>query len=162
MNTILTTDHAIELGNTLSQEKKKIVLAGGCFDILHIGHISFLEKARSFGDVLCVLLEADETITATKGANRPINNQQDRAKMLASLKMVDYVILLPPGMTNDAYDTLVFAIKPAIIATTKGEADSYRKHKERQAAAIGAEVVEVVDFIQNQSTTKIVKILQEL
>jgi FAD synthetase len=160
MNTILSADHAVELGTELSQQNKKIVLAGGCFDILHIGHLSFLEKAKAHGDVLCILLEADETITIAKGPNRPINTQHDRAAMVAALKMVDYVITLPPGMTNDAYDTLVFAIKPAIIATTKG--DTSRQHKERQAAAIGAQVIDVVDLVENQSTTKIVEILREL
>lgn len=160
MNKILTTDVAVELGNALAHEKKRIVLAGGCFDILHIGHISFLEHAKAQGDVLCILLEADETITAAKGPKRPINCQEDRAKLLAALTVVDHVFLLPPGMTNDAYDTLVFAIKPAIIATTKG--DSNRSHKERQANAIGAQVVDVVQLVDNQSTTKIIEILNEL
>lgn len=160
MNKIIEADSAIELGNTLSQEKKKVVLAGGCFDILHLGHITFLEKAKSYGDTLCVMIEADETITAAKGSKRPINNQQDRAKMLSALAVVDYVIILPPGMTDDAYDTLVFAIKPAIIATTQG--DEHRNHKERQAAAIGAQVVDAVAQIENQSTTRLISILNEL
>lgn len=159
MNTILSTDQAIELGNELMQQQKRVVLVGGCFDVLHIGHLAFLEKAKSQGDKLCLLLEADETITATKGSNRPVNTQQDRATMLAALKVVNYVIMLPPGMTNDAYDTLVFAIKPAIIATTKG--DTHRKHKERQAAAIGAKVIDVVDPIENQSTTRIVNMIKD-
>lgn len=159
MNTILSTDQAVELGTMLTQQNKRVVLAGGCFDVLHVGHVVFLEKARSQGDVLCVLLESDETITAAKGANRPINTQPDRAKMLAALKTVDYIITLPPGMTDDAYDTLVFALKPAIIATTKG--DAYRKHKERQAAAIQAQVVDVVEQVENQSTSRIVNILSK-
>lgn len=160
MNTLLTTDQAIELGTELSQANKRIVLVGGCFDILHMGHVTFLEKAKSQGDTLVVMVESDETITAAKGPKRPINTQTDRAKLLSALKVVDYVILLPTGMTNEAYDTLVFAIKPAIIATTKG--DEHRNHKERQAAAIGAQVIDVVDLVQNQSTTKIVEILNEL
>lgn len=158
MKTILTPDQTIELGNMLSQQNKRVVLAGGCFDVLHVGHISFLQKARDTGDILCVMLEADETITAAKGPNRPINTQQDRAAMLAALRAVDYVITLPPGMTDDAYDTLVFTIKPAIIATTKG--DAYRRHKERQATAIGAQVIDVIDQIENQSTTRIVNMLK--
>jgi rfaE bifunctional protein nucleotidyltransferase chain/domain len=160
MNKILTTDLAVELGTALAQEKKHIVLAGGCFDILHIGHLAFIEKAKAYGDVLCVLLEADETITAAKGPKRPINSQEDRAKLLSALSAVDYVFMLPPGMTNDAYDALVFAIKPAIIATTKG--DVHRNHKERQANAISAQVVDVVQLVDNRSTTKIIEILNEL
>lgn len=160
MTTIITTDQAIELGTALAQENKKIVLVGGCFDILHLGHLTFLEQAKTHGDSLIVMIEADETIAVSKGPKRPINTQNDRAKLLAALKVVDYVILLPPGMTNEAYDTLVFAIKPAIIATTKG--DEHRNHKERQAAAIGAQVIDVVDLVENQSTTKVIEILNEL
>lgn len=159
MKKILTTDQAPELGNILSQEKKRVVLAGGCFDILHIGHLSFLQMAKNAGDVLCLLLESDETIAASKGPKRPINKQQDRASMLAALSIVDYIFLLPPGMSDEAYDTLVFAIKPAIIATTK--LDPTLRHKQRQASALGAQIIES-EQIENQSTTKIVTLLNEL
>lgn len=156
---ILTTKKAIEVGKKLRQQGKKIVLAGGCFDILHIGHISYLEKSKAQGDSLFILLESDEKIRKTKGKNRPINTQEDRAEVLAKLQMIDYIVTLKGVLTNEDYDKLILAIKPAIIATTK--ADPYRMHKERQATLSGARVVDVTEVIQTNSTTKIAKLLRK-
>lgn len=157
---ILTVDKAIQLTKTLHTQKKSIILVGGCFDVLHIGHITFLEEAKKQGDVLFVLLENDRTIKNLKGKNRPVNTQKDRAGILAHLLMIDYVVMLPYIENNKIYDDLVMLIKPAIIATTKG--DVGRAHKERQAEKTGAKVVDVVNQISNQSTTKIISILNEL
>jgi len=160
MNKILTTDQAIKLTRDLSNKGKIIVLAGGCFDILHIGHIEYLTNAKKQGDVLFVFLESDESIKNIKGQNRPINTQKDRAIILASLEMVDYVIPLPIFKKDKEYDGLVISIKPAIIATTKG--DSSKTHKERQAGQIGAKVVDVTEEVNNQSTSRLIDILKEI
>jgi FAD synthetase len=137
---------------------QKIVLVGGCFDILHIGHITFLEKAKKAGDYLIVLLESDQAIQKLKGKNRPINSQADRAKILSSLKVVDKVIALPVMKDLD-YDELVKKIKPAVIATTSG--DSGIHHKKRAAKLVGAKVKVVTKNIKDQSTTNLVKLLSE-
>jgi len=141
-------------------QDKKIVLVGGCFDILHIGHLIFLDAAKKEGDCLIVLLESDESIKKSKGPRRPLNTQEDRARLLAAFESVDYVVLLPTDMHDKTYDTLVMEIKPAIIATTKG--DQYRFHKERQAKSVGASVIDVTDPIKDQSTTKVFEILKEI
>ncbi|HEX8931867.1 MAG TPA: adenylyltransferase/cytidyltransferase family protein [Patescibacteria group bacterium] len=154
---IVTIAQASKIAQEIRSKGQKIVLVGGCFDILHIGHIIFLQEAKKDGDTLIVLLESDERIKQLKGANRPINTQNDRAKILAHLDMIDYVIQLPP-ITN--YDLVVQKIKPAIIATTAG--DNNRTHKERQAKSIGAEVVDVTSKISNQSTTRLINILNEI
>lgn len=160
VNKIIETSEIEKLSKKIQHEKQRIVLAGGCFDLLHIGHITFLEEAKKHGNTLVILLESDETITQTKGVTRPINTQEDRAKILAALAVVDFVILLKPHMTNTEYDALVFTIKPAIIATTTG--DNNRHHKERQAKQIGASVIDVTMPISDKSTTKLVKLLDEL
>lgn len=160
MNKVLSVEQAIEKSKELREQGKRIVLAGGCFDILHIGHIRFLEKAKEQGDVLFLLLEADETIKKYKGSGRPINHQEDRARIAASLLMVDFVVNLPPLPSDTFYDEVINEIKPAIIATTAG--DAQRRHKERQAEAIGGKVVDVVLPIEDQSTSRIVKLLEEL
>jgi FAD synthetase len=160
MNKILSAEEASQFSKTLQKHNQKIVLAGGCFDILHIGHLRFLEEAKKEGDELWVLLESDETIAKSKGHGRPINNQTDRAKLLAAMELVDHVVLLKPHMTNAEYDALIIAIKPAIIATTKG--DLHRVHKERQAKLIDAQVKDVIENMYNQSTTKLIKIFHEL
>jgi rfaE bifunctional protein nucleotidyltransferase chain/domain len=160
MKKILTTEQAITVSNELQKQGKNLVLTGGCFDILHIGHIRFLEHAKTKGDVLFVMLEHDVTIKKRKGEHRPLNKQADRAEILAALAMIDYVIALPEKTDDTFYDDLVNQIKPAIIATTVG--DPYRTHKERQAKRIGAKVVDVIQPVTNKSTTKVISILREL
>lgn len=142
----------------LKNDEKTVVLTGGCFDILHIGHIIFLEHAKAQGDILIVMLESDEQIKKYKGSNRPFNTQDDRSRILAALSAVDYVILLSPMYDNKAYDDLVSLIKPAIIATTEG--DSGIAHKKRQAAAIGANLITVTSLIKDQSTSRLAKLLK--
>lgn len=152
-------DNAISFSSRLQKEKKKIILVGGCFDILHIGHISFLKKARALGDVLFVLLESDATIQKLKGKNRPINAQKDRAFVLSCLRFVDFVVLLKPHVTNNGYDAIIQGIRPTIIATTKG--DPGRHHKMRQAKLIHAKVVDVIKRVSDSSTTHIAKLLSQ-
>jgi len=160
MKKILDIAEAIQVAKNLHKQKQRIVLAGGCFDILHIGHITFLEKAKQQGDILMVFVEHDATIKKTKGHHRPLNRQEDRATILAHLTMVDYVITLPARTDDASYDNLVMRIKPAIIATTAGDVN--RSHKERQAQMIAAQVADVTPPVFNQSTTKLVNILKKL
>ncbi|MDH3393789.1 MAG: D-glycero-beta-D-manno-heptose 1-phosphate adenylyltransferase [Desulfobulbaceae bacterium] len=72
---------------------RKVVFTNGCFDILHTGHVTYLEAARSLGDCLIVGLNSDSSIKAIKGPERPINKEQDRARLLAALGCVDHVVL---------------------------------------------------------------------
>jgi rfaE bifunctional protein nucleotidyltransferase chain/domain len=160
MDKLISVTQAVALAKTLHKQRRKIVVTGGCFDILHLGHILLLEGAKKQGDVLFVLLESDESIRAIKGELRPINSQSDRARILASMQAIDYVILLPHFTSNEEYDTLVNQLKPAIIATTHG--DPRRSHKERQAKLVGGQVVDVTEPLSNQSTSRLVNILKDL
>lgn len=155
MKNILTPKQLDSTLKSLTKLDKKIVLAGGCFDIIHLGHITFLQKAKQKGDILIVLLESDETIKKLKGHNRPINSQKTRAKVLSSLKPVDFVVLLPKITSDGQYDALVKTIKPQIIAVTKGDPNIL--HKIRQAELTGARVVEVTNKITYHSTTALSK-----
>lgn len=139
----------------LQNKNKSIVLVGGCFDIIHLGHIRFLQKAKEQADILIVLLESDEKIKKLKGETRPLHTQTERAEILANIRSVDYIILLPDQTTNQTYEDLVKKIKPAIIAATQN--DPGRIYKERQAEQIGAKVAYVIDYIPNKSTSTIVK-----
>ncbi len=158
MEKILKIEEAIEAARNLHQRDKKIVLAGGCFDILHIGHIEFLEKAKKEGDYLFILLESDVAIKRIKGKNRPFNSLEDRAKLLSALEIADYIVLLPE-FKNEDYDELIKSLKPDTIATTKG--DPKKHHKERQAKLVNAKIKEVTEKISNQSTSRLVKILKK-
>lgn len=140
-------------------EGKAIVLVGGCFDVLHYGHISFLEQAKKQGDVLVVLLESDAMIKKRKGINRPIHTQDQRAYMLSRITDVDIVIKLPDIMTNDTYDSLIQTIRPHVIAVSENDAGLF--HKQRQAKLVGAKIVAVTKYIQGLSTTSILTILSK-
>lgn len=150
MGNILDTNQIEAVVKQLKKLGKKTVLVGGCFDILHAGHIDFLKKSKEEGDVLIVLVESDKTIKKLKGKNRPINNQEDRTAILSNLKMVDHVIPLKPLKTDEEYTHLVKMIEPDIIAVTKG--DPLIKVKEAQAKKVNARIVEI-EKKENYSTT---------
>lgn len=159
MNKILSVKEAIQIAEHVRKQGKSIVLAGGCFDILHIGHITFLEEAKEKGNILFVLLESDESISERKGDSRPINSQQTRAQVLAALEPVDYIVLLPPLCKNNDYDVIIGGINPNVIAITEG--DPNRIHKERQAKIVSAHLVEVTKRISGKSTTRLAEVLSE-
>lgn len=159
MNKVVSIKQAEEISKDLQQKGEKLVLAGGCFDILHIGHIIFLKNAKKQGDILIVLIEHDKTIQKLKGENRPVNTQEDRIEVLSAISYVDYILPLTPFPTDKDYYLLTKKLKPAIIATTQN--DPARIHKERQAIAVGAKVKDVTGQISNQSTSRIVALLKE-
>jgi len=152
---IITITEIENIAKQLHSQRKKIVLAGGCFDILHQGHINFLAAAKTQGDILVVLLESDASVHKRKGDKRPIHSQEDRAKILASLAAVDYIVLLPTLKTDQKYDTVVLQLKPAIIATTRG--DPGKSHKERQAERIKATVIDVIDRLPAYASSSLAK-----
>lgn len=136
---------------------KRKVLVGGCFDLLHFGHLRFLKKSKEQGDFLIVLLESDEFIKEIK-KREPIHNQNQRAEILASLSFVDLVILLPFLKKDNDYFNLIKKIKPSIIAITKG--DIRIENKRKQAEKIGAKLLIVTNLIKNFSVTNILNILK--
>lgn len=158
MKKILNIEDAIRISKELRNKNKTIVVVGGFFDILHEGHIKFLDAAKKYADVLFVLLEEDSK-AKEKGAARPIHPQANRAKILSSLESVNYIIMLKNMTNNNQYDKLMSEIRPDIIATTYG--DQYVEHKKRQAKLIGAKVVYAIKRIPEHSTTKYIKLINK-
>jgi FAD synthetase len=134
----------------------KKVLVGGCFDLLHFGHISFLNQAKALGDHLIVALESDENAAKMKGPTRPIHSQKQREEMLLSLSSVDEVILLPPMNTDQDYLDLVKNVAPAVIAITQG--DPIKEKKKHHAEQVNATLVEIPK-IHTPSTSQLAKLL---
>ncbi|MBI2020497.1 adenylyltransferase/cytidyltransferase family protein [Candidatus Daviesbacteria bacterium] len=132
---------------------KKVVLVGGCFDILHPGHIIFLEKAKAAGDSLVVLLESDQKVKELKGQGRPIHTQKERAKLLQALRSVDQVVMLPYLDNEEDYDEIVAKIKPHIIAATYGDTNIH--HYQRAAKLIDAKLRYVTKMVGNYSSSRI-------
>lgn len=90
---IRTIKEIKNLVEDLKKQNKKIVTTNGVFDILHLGHIKYLQEAKKLGDVLIVAINSDDSVKQIKGSERPINNQQSRAEVLAALSFVDYVAI---------------------------------------------------------------------
>lgn len=132
---------------TLKQQDFKIVFTNGCFDILHFGHISYLNQARALGDLLIVGLNSDNSIKRLKGKDRPINSQEDRAALLCALECVDFVIIFD----EDTPLELIKAIQPHFLA--KG-ADYQGKE------VVGSEFAKklcLIDFVEGKSTTNTIQ-----
>lgn len=133
-------------------KNKNIVLVGGCFDLLHYGHLTFLQNAKQKGDILVVALESDEFIERKK-TREPIHTQRQRAEILSSLQIVDLVILLPLFKENSEYFDLVKQVHPAVIAVT--ENDHHIDKKREQANAVGAKVIIVTSILPKFSSSRI-------
>jgi FAD synthetase len=157
MNNIININQAELLSNKLKSSGKTIVLTGGCFDVIHLGHIKFLQAAKKSGDLLFVFVESDENVKKYKGVNRPIHSQNERAEVLASIRFIDYVIKMPVMRCNDDYDRVVGQIHPTVVAITKNS--KVLEHNKRQAKKIGFKIVSVISRIPEKSTTQIAKII---
>lgn len=140
-----------KLAKKFHETGKKIVFTNGCFDILHVGHVKYLQEARSFGDVLILGLNADSSVRKLKGPSRPINNQEDRAYILASLESVDYVVIFEEETPYD----LIKLIKPHVLV--KG-GDYVGKEVVGQDIA---DELKLVQFVDGKSTTNTIKRIQE-
>ncbi len=151
---ILENNKISETIRKLKDEKKKIVLVGGCFDIIHPGHILFLEAAKKEGDVLILLLESDENIKKRKGEGRPINSIKNRQIVVSSIGDVDYIIPLVGVTTDEEYDRIMIQIRPEVIAITEG--DSQTEKRKKQCESIEAELKVVIKKIDNKSTTALI------
>lgn len=134
---------------------EKIVLAGGCFDVLHPAHIEFLKLAKKQGNYLVIFLESDNNIRKLKGENRPLNNQITRAQNLSNIEEVDAIILLNNPTSSDYYYNLVKLLEPDIIAVTVG--DPLLNVKKEQAEIVGGKVVEVMERDSKHSSTQLIK-----
>ena len=148
---IKTFDEIASLSKELRARGKKIIFTNGCFDILHIGHVRYLETAKSYGDILILGLNSDRSVTSIKGKGRPINIQLDRAYILAALEAVDYVVVFDEDTPYD----LIKAVKPDVLV--KGS--DYEGKK-----VVGQDIaheLKLVQFIDGKSTTKTIENIQK-
>ena len=154
MSKIITINQAAKLSTKFKQSGKTIVLVGGCFDLLHKGHIYFLEKSKQKGDLLFVLLESDVNIRKRKGENRPINPQNTRSIVLSARPYVDYIIPLQDVTNDKDYDKLIVQIKPDIITMTKG--DKNLSQRTKQCEKFGVKL-ELIDKMEGVSTSNLIE-----
>jgi D-beta-D-heptose 7-phosphate kinase/D-beta-D-heptose 1-phosphate adenosyltransferase len=140
-------EHIERIAQRLREQGRKIIFTNGCFDILHRGHATYLQKAKELGDILILGLNSDESIRRLKGKDRPINNLEDRAFLIGALESIDFVV---PFWEDTPYE-LIKLIKPHILV--KG-ADY--DGKEIVGSDI-AEEVRLIEFVSGKSTTNMIK-----
>ncbi len=141
-----------KISTRLKNQNKKVVFTNGCFDILHKGHVSYLNTAKSFGDVLILGLNSDASVKRLKGESRPINTQDDRAYILSALECVDYVVIFD----EDTPYELIKLVQPDILV--KG-ADYEGKE------VVGSDIAKqtkLVTFVDGKSTTKTIEKIQKV
>ncbi len=155
MGELLTKTQLKETLDKLRSEGKTIVTTNGCFDILHAGHVRYLNKAKTFGDVLVVALNSDKSVRALKGEGRPVNNELNRAEVLCGLRSVDYIVLFDEISPEE----LLKFIKPDVH--TKGADYTIETLPEAHAIIDGGGRIEFIEFVDGLSTTSIINKIQK-
>jgi glycerol-3-phosphate cytidylyltransferase len=139
-----------ELSSELKKNNKTIVLTNGCFDILHIGHLRYLKKAKELGDILIVGLNSDNSVKKLKGSLRPINNENDRAEILSYIEFIDYITIF----NDETAENLIDNIKPNIYV--KGGDYNINNLPENKILLKNKIKVIFIPFINGYSTTNII------
>jgi rfaE bifunctional protein, domain II len=155
MSVVENRNDIVEIRKKLKAENKKVVFTNGCFDILHSGHVDYLNKAKEAGDILIVGLNSDKSIRRIKGEKRPIVPQNERAFLIANLKSVDYVTLFE----EDTPENIINDIIPDILV--KGADWAIDKIIGRETVEKNGGEVKTIKFVNDQSTTNIIKSILE-
>src|SRR5574344_1230281 len=140
----------------LQASGKTVFTTNGSFDILHVGHVRYLTKTKSFADVMIVLLNSDKSVRAIKGEGRPINSENDRAEVLCALSSVDYVVFFD----EESPRNLLEEIKPDVH--TKGADYNEKNLPEADVILKNGGKLEFIEFVPGKSTTNTLKALGKL
>ena len=148
---LVSKDEIIKIVREGQIEGKTFAATNGCFDILHAGHVRYLQKTKALADYCIVMLNSDKSVKLNKGESRPINNELDRAEVLSALKYVDYVVLFE----EKSPAVLLEDIKPDVY--TKGADYTLETLPERDIVKRNNIRVEFIEFVQGKSTTNIIR-----
>jgi rfaE bifunctional protein nucleotidyltransferase chain/domain len=154
---ILTLSQLSERAAEIRQAGQRLVLTNGCFDLLHVGHVRYLQQARELGDFLVVAVNGDESVRSLKGAGRPLNSEEDRAEILASLECVDFVTIFPTSRVTQVIE----ALRPAIYV--KGGDYTLESLDGEEVAAlksVGAEM-KTLPLVPGRSTSGLIERMQQ-
>jgi rfaE bifunctional protein nucleotidyltransferase chain/domain len=150
---LLSLEQALKVRDAERAAGEKMVMTNGCFDLLHVGHISYLQEAKKLGDKLWVLINSDESVRALKGPTRPIEREAERAYCLAALSCIDHIVIFhTPRIVEE-----IMSLKPDIY-TKAGDYTIDTLHAGERAAfeAVGADI-RFLPFLEGFSTTKMIK-----
>ena len=151
MGKIIQRQDIVEFLTELRKDGKTVVTTNGCFDILHVGHVRYLQKTKTFADYSVVMLNSDKSVRSIKGPTRPVNNESDRAEILCALDCVDYVVLFD----EDSPQNLIAEIKPNVH--TKGADYTVETLPEAKTIMENGGRIEFISFVEGKSTTSIIE-----
>ena len=129
----------------------RLVFTNGCFDLLHAGHVRYLQQARALGDALAVGLNSDRSVRELKGEGRPVNPQDDRAEVLAALGCVDYVVIFDGQRATD----LLRAVRPHVYAKGGDYTEDSLDAGEREALREAGAEIRILPLVPGRSTTAV-------
>ncbi|HEY5753983.1 MAG TPA: adenylyltransferase/cytidyltransferase family protein [Chthoniobacterales bacterium] len=153
MGKVLPLEQAGRIRKLLELDaSKRLVFTNGCFDILHAGHVRYLQSARALGDALVVGLNGDGSVRELKGPSRPINAQDDRAEVLAALACVDAVVIFPEVRAT----TLIKAVRPDVYAKGGDYTEDSLNPEERAALHASGTEISFLPLVPGRSTTETV------
>ncbi|MCK5124957.1 MAG: D-glycero-beta-D-manno-heptose 1-phosphate adenylyltransferase [candidate division Zixibacteria bacterium] len=138
------------LSNKLRRSKKRIIFTNGVFDIIHMGHVRYLSKARDLGDILIIGLNTDKSVQRIKGPNRPINPQMDRAGVLSAISFIDYVVYF----SEDTPEKLIKLVRPDVLV--KGADYKIREIVGSDFVKSYGGDVKRIKLVPGRSTTKVI------
>ncbi len=153
MNSIKTLEEMKEIRQQLKDQNKKVVFTNGCFDLIHAGHVDYLSKAKAFGDVMIVGLNSDASVMRIKGSKRPILKETERSFIISNLKPVDYVVLFD----EDTPKLLIEELLPDVLV--KGADWEIENIVGKDVVLANGGEVKTIEFVNDQSTSKIIKII---
>ena len=146
---ILSVADLVRQRDLLAEQGRRLVFTNGCFDLLHVGHVRYLQAARALGDALVVAVNGDASVRALKGPSRPIHPEEDRTEVLAALECVDFVVLFDTERVTE----LVRAIRPHLYAKGGDYTVAGLNAEEREALGeVGAEI-RILPLVPGKSTT---------
>jgi len=142
-----------QISDEMLRSGRKLVFTNGCFDLLHLGHVRYLQQARELGDALLVALNCDESVRALKGETRPINTEEDRAEILAALACVDYVTIFKGNRVTG----LLREVRPQVYAKGGDYTIDSLDPQERAALVEIATEIKILPLVPGKSTTTIIE-----
>jgi len=153
----LSAERAAAIASEMRATARKLVFTNGCFDLLHVGHVRYLQAARALGDALLVAINGDESVRVLKGEGRPLNREADRAEVVAALECVDHVVVFPEVRATAVLEK----IRPAIYV--KGgdyKIDSLHGEERAVLEKIGAQI-RILPFEPGYSTSTLCEKIRE-
>ena len=155
MSIIKSWNELLKIRLSLKDEGKKVVFTNGVFDLIHAGHVDYLTKAGALGDVMIVGMNSDSSVTRIKGDKRPILRQEERGFIISNLKAVDYLTYFDQDTPAELIKTLL----PDVLV--KGADWAVEKIVGADVVTANGGQVKTIEFVNNQSTSKIIKLITE-